>query len=67
MNSRTESMTMELDLQSLFGLHVYVQLYPFAETRNPPPPHLGSFTRALLVSQDTVEDIYFRPSVRGQR
>jgi hypothetical protein len=32
-------LNMELDLQSLFGLHVYtVQLYLLAETLQPPPP-----------------------------
>jgi hypothetical protein len=42
---------MELDLQSLVGPHVnrcYIGLIP----RTPPPPHLGSYTRTLLVSQD---------------
>jgi hypothetical protein len=43
---------MELDLQSLFGL-LCIQLYSLAETPATPPllPHLGSYTRALLVSQ----------------
>jgi hypothetical protein len=41
---------MELDLQSLFGLHVY-SMYPLAENPQPPPPHLGSYTKALLASQ----------------
>jgi hypothetical protein len=40
---------MELDLQSLLGS--CVQLYSLAETPHP-PPHLGSYTRALLVSKD---------------
>ncbi len=42
---------MELDLQSLFGLHVTwcTQLYPAIP---PPPPNLGSYTRAQLVSQE---------------
>ncbi len=40
---------MELDLQSLFGLHVMwcAQLFSLAETQPPPPPsptHLGSYT-----------------------
>ena len=46
---------MEVDLQSLFGLHVTwcAQLYSLAETPQlPPSPHLDSYTRALLVSQD---------------
>ncbi len=43
-------LNMELDLQSLFGL--CVQLYSLAETPQPQlPPHLGSYTGALLVSQ----------------
>jgi hypothetical protein len=51
---------MELDLQSLFGLHVKwcahcTTVYSLADTPEPPalPPHFGgSYTRALLVSQD---------------
>jgi hypothetical protein len=51
---------MELDLQSLFGLHVHSCTH-WPKPRNsplppgPPPhisPHLGSYMRALLVSQD---------------
>ncbi len=46
---------MELDLQSLFGLHVHSCTH-WLRPRNPPPPpptrHLGSYTRALFVSQD---------------
>jgi hypothetical protein len=45
---------MELDLRSLFGLHVH----SCTETPQPPPPlhpHLGSYTRALLVSQERPE------------
>ncbi len=41
---------MELDLQSLFGLHVHSCTVLIGW--NPPPPQLGSYTRALLVSQD---------------
>jgi hypothetical protein len=44
----TRRLNMESDLQSLFGLHVHTaQLYSLAEA-----PHLGSYSRALLVSQD---------------
>jgi hypothetical protein len=44
---------MELDLLSLFGLHVQSCTYSLAETpQRPPPPHMGSYTRTLLVSQD---------------
>ncbi len=41
----------ELDLQSLFGLHVHSCTH-WERPHNPPPPHMGSYTRALLVSQD---------------
>ncbi len=48
---------MELrSFQSLFGLHVQcVQLHSLAKTPKPPPPlppHLGSYTRTLLGSQE---------------
>jgi hypothetical protein len=43
---------MELDLQSLFGLHVHSCAHWLRPRNNPPPPHLGSNTKALLVSQD---------------
>jgi hypothetical protein len=48
---------MEVDLQSLFGLHVTwcAQLHSLADTPQlpPPPPLLDSYTRAaLLVSKD---------------
>jgi hypothetical protein len=47
---------MELDLKSLFGLHVHScahWLRPRILTPpSPSPRHLGSYTRALLVSQD---------------
>ncbi len=50
-------LNMEVDPQSLFGLHVTwcTQLYSLAKTPLPPPPrppslppHLDSYTRALL-------------------
>jgi hypothetical protein len=43
----------ELDLQSLFGLHVHNCTHCL-RPRNPPPLllHLASYTRVLLVSQD---------------
>ncbi len=41
---------MELDIQSLFGLHVHSRTH-WLRLRTP-LPHLGPFTRALLVSQD---------------
>ncbi len=47
-------LNMELDLQSLFGLHVHSCTHCLSP-RNPPPPNLGSYTRALLVLQ--IDDI----------
>ncbi len=43
-------LNMELDLQSLFGLHV--QCTAVLIGWDPPPRFLSSYTRALLVSQD---------------
>jgi hypothetical protein len=43
-------LNMELDLQSLFGLVCTAVLIGWAPQR-PPPPQLGSYTCALLVSQ----------------
>ncbi len=40
------------NLQSLFGLHVYSCTHWLRPRNCPLPPHLGSCTRALLVSQD---------------
>jgi hypothetical protein len=45
-------LNMELDLQSLFGLHVHSCTHWLKPRNSPLPPHFGSFTRALLVSQD---------------
>ncbi len=42
---------MELDLQSLFGL-LCTAVHRSWDPETPPPPHLGSYTRALLVKQD---------------
>jgi hypothetical protein len=39
---------MEFDLQNLFGLLCTLAMTP----QLPPPPQFGSYTRALLVSQD---------------
>ncbi len=44
-------LNMEKDLRSLFGLHVHSCIH-WLRPRNPSPTHLGSYTRALLVSQD---------------
>ncbi len=43
---------MELDRQSLFGLYVHSCTHWLRPATPTPPPHLGSYTRALLVSQD---------------
>jgi hypothetical protein len=43
---------MELDLQSFFGLHVHSLYTHCGDPATPSPPHLGLYTRALLVSQD---------------
>jgi hypothetical protein len=42
---------MELDLRSLFGLHVHSYTH-WLRPRNPPPPYVGSHMRAVLNSQD---------------
>jgi hypothetical protein len=50
----TRRLNMELDLQSLFRLRVHSCPH-WLRLHSPPPPippHLGSYTRALLVSQD---------------
>ncbi len=53
MLTKWHMLNMELDPQSLFGLHVHCTAFSLAETpQSPLPPHLGSYTRALLVSQD---------------
>ncbi len=44
-------LNMELDIQSLFGLHVHSSTN-WLRPRKPPPPHLGSYTMALLVNQE---------------
>ncbi len=45
---------MELDLQSLFGLHVHSCAH-WLRPHNSRPPHSGSFTRALLSAK--IDDI----------
>ncbi len=42
----------ELDFQSLFGLLCTAVLIGWDPATHPLPPHLGSYTRALLVSQN---------------
>jgi hypothetical protein len=43
---------MELYLQSLVGLNVHSCTHWLRPRLTPFPPHLGAYTRALLVSQD---------------
>ena len=45
------NLNLELDLQSLFGLLCTYVLIGWERATLFPPPHLGSLTRALLVSQ----------------
>ncbi len=45
-------LNMELDLQNLFGLLCTAVLIGWDSATSPLPPHPGSYTRALLVSQD---------------
>jgi hypothetical protein len=54
-NSKEENhrLNMELELQSLYGLHVHSCTHWLKPLDSPPPnSHLGLFTRALMVSQD---------------
>ncbi len=44
------TLNMKLDLQSLFGLHEHSCTHWLRPINIPTPPHLGSYTRALLVS-----------------
>jgi hypothetical protein len=41
-------LNMELDLQNLFGLHVYSCTHWLRHRKSPLPPHLGSYTRAPI-------------------
>ncbi len=43
-----------------------IQLFSLAETPQPLPPHLGSYTRALLVSQDR-QHLFETPWRRGEQ
>ncbi len=67
---------MELDLQSLFVLHVYTADVHIGWDPPPLPPHLGSYTRALVVSQDrrhllvtpcAAKALYSCPAIISQR
>ncbi len=61
-------LNMELDLQSLFGLHAHSWILIGWDPATPPPPaFLGSYTRALLVSQDR-RYVFVTPCLqRGER
>ncbi len=48
----THRLNMELDIQSLFGLLCTAVLIGWYPPTPPLPPHFGSYTRALLVSQE---------------
>jgi hypothetical protein len=54
---------MELDLQSLFGAPVYSCTHWLRPRNSALPPHLGSYTRALLVSQDR-RHLFVTPWIR---
>jgi hypothetical protein len=51
---------MELDLQSLFGLHVLEQQYSLAETPYPPPPRIWAHIKGHYWSAK-IDDISLRP------
>ncbi len=51
--TKSHRINMKLDLQSLFRLHEHsCTHWPRHRNPLPHPPHLGSYTRALLVSQN---------------
>jgi hypothetical protein len=52
LESARNKLNMELDLQSLFGLHAYSCTHRLRPRNSPLPPHLGSYSRAPMVSQD---------------
>jgi hypothetical protein len=57
---------MDLDLQSLFGLHVYSCIYWLRNSRDSSLlQHLGSYTRTLLVSQDR-RHLFVTPCIKGR-
>jgi hypothetical protein len=58
--SPPHGLKMELDLQSLFRLRVHSCTHWLRPRKHPHTPHLVN-TKALLVSQDTVDDISLRP------
>jgi len=52
-NMNNHRLNMEWDIQSLFGLQCTAVLIGWVPATLPPlSPHLGSYTRALLISQD---------------
>jgi hypothetical protein len=59
-NTNDHRLNMELDLQILFGFHVH-SCNHWLRPLTPIPPQLGSYTRALLVSQDRLH-LFITPS-----
>ncbi len=56
---------MELDLQSLFGLHVHSSTHWLRDpTTTPHSPHFGSYKRVLLVGQDR-QHLFVTPPARA--
>ncbi len=51
-------LNMKLDLQSLYGLLCTAVLISWNPATPPLPPHLGSYTRALLVGQEKTTSLY---------
>ncbi len=62
---KNHMLNMELDVQSLFGHHVHSCTHWLRHATHPPPPHLGSNTRALLVSKK--DEISLWPSDKNPR
>ncbi len=60
-DGQVHRLNMEIDLQSLFWLLCTTVLctHWLRSATSPPPPHSGSDTRALLVSQDRRHLFYF--------
>jgi hypothetical protein len=57
---------MQLDLLILFGIHVHRCTHWMRPRNSPLPPHVGSYTRALLISQDR-RHLFVNPWVNDQR
>jgi hypothetical protein len=57
---RGHRLNMELDLQSLFGLHVPSCTY-WPRPRNPPPPHLGSLYEGVIGQAQDGRHLFVTP------